>query len=175
MKRRNGGRGPRQQQKQEAPLTPALAAAVTEVLEAHRDTAGPLLPILHDLQDRLGHIPPETVPTIARALNLSRAEVHGTITFYHDFRQTPGGRHRLQLCQAEACQSMGARALAAEVSERLGCGLGETTADGAVTIEAVYCLGNCACSPAALLDGELHGRLTADRVTALVADAGSPA
>ena len=138
---------------------PQYQAVTREVLAAHRDEPGALLPILHDIQDRLGAVPPEVLALIAEDLCLSRAEVHGVVSFYHDFRASPPGRVHLKLCQAEACQSMGAKALTAELQEKLGLQLGETRADGSLTLEAVYCLGNCACAPSALLNGELHGRV----------------
>ncbi|WP_339409022.1 formate dehydrogenase subunit gamma [Pseudomonas sp. EA_35y_Pfl2_R5] len=139
-----------------------------EVLAAHRDEPGALLPILHDIQDRLGAVPPEVLPLIAEDLCLSRAEVHGVVSFYHDFRASPPGRVHLKLCQAEACQSMGAKALTHELQEKLGLQLGETRADGSLTLEAVYCLGNCACAPSALLNGELHGRVDAEDLLELL-------
>ncbi len=135
---------------------------------------GACIPILHALQDEFGHIPTEAVPLVADALNLSRAEVHGVVSFYHDFRASPPGRRVVKLCHAEACQSMGVEALAATLARELGIGFGETTADGAVTLETVYCLGNCACAPAALVDGELHGRLDAVRLRALIAGGAEP-
>ena len=131
---------------------------------------GPLLPILHEIQAEFGYVPQESLPVIARELNLSRAEVHGVVTFYHDYRDHPTGRHVLKLCRAEACQSMGGAAMAAGVLDRLGVDWHGTTADGAVTVEPVYCLGLCACGPAAMLDGQLMGRVDGDRlVTALEA------
>lgn len=150
---------------------PHDAAAVATVLERWSGTPGNLLPILHDIQAALGHVPPGAVPQIARALDCSRAEVHGVISFYHDFRSAPAGRHVLKVCQAESCQAMGSRALTARLEQVLGCRLGETSADGAITLEAVYCLGNCACSPALMLDGAVHGRVTAAHAERLVDDA----
>ncbi|MBK6460369.1 MAG: formate dehydrogenase subunit gamma [Myxococcales bacterium] len=131
-----------------------------------------LLPMLHAIHDRLGYLPPEATPRLARALNRSNAEVHGVITFYHDFRAAPPGRHVLKLCRAEACQAMGGAALEARAKRRLGVDYRETSADGAVTLEAVYCLGNCALSPAAMVDGRPVGRLTAARLDALLAELG---
>jgi formate dehydrogenase subunit gamma len=133
---------------------------------------GGLLSILHAIQDELGHVPPDAVPTIARALNLSRAEVHGVVSFYHHFRVEPPGRHVLQMCRAEACQSMGADRLADQARARLGIDFHQTTADANLTLEPVYCLGHCACSPAVVLDGEPHGRMTAERLEALIASVG---
>jgi formate dehydrogenase subunit gamma len=141
---------------------PWNAGRAAEIVAAHAATAGAMLPILHDLQHEFGCVPEEATPLIAQALNLTRAEVHGVITFYHDFRRTPPGRHVLRLCRAEACQAMGGAALAARLLARLGVEWGETTADGAWTVEPVYCLGLCACAPAALLDGAPLGRLDQD-------------
>jgi formate dehydrogenase subunit gamma len=149
-------------------LAPAQRAAVQLAIADCRELPGALLPLLHAIQHRLGHVPPAAVPLIADALNLSRAEVHGVISFYHHFRSAPPGRHVLQLCRAESCQAMGSAALEALVRQRLGVDYHTTSADGAVTLEPAYCLGNCALSPALLLDGELHGRLTAARVSALL-------
>lgn len=140
------------------------AALVAEL----RDLEGPLLPILHGIQDEFGYVPQESLPVIAEALNISRAEVHGVATFYHDYRARPAGRHVLKLCQAEACQSMGSDAIAAQVRQRLGIGFHETAQDGSVTLEPVYCLGLCACAPSAMLDGEVIGRLDADAIEEIV-------
>lgn len=129
---------------------------------------GPLLPIFHDVQDEFGYVPQESLPVIAEALGLSRAEVHGVMTFYHDYRNHPTGRHVLKICRAEACQSMGGDALAERVKKLLGIDFHETTLDGAVTLEPVYCLGLCSCAPAAMLDGEIHGRLDGAAIDQLV-------
>ena len=131
------------------PWSPQRAAAV---IAAHADLAGATLPILHALQATFGYVPEDTVPMIAEAMNLSRAEIHGVITFYHDFRRTPAGQHVVKLCRAEACQAVGAVALAEHVKRRLGIDWHETTPDGRVTLEPVFCLGLCACGPAALVD-----------------------
>ena len=130
---------------------------------------GALLPILHDLQEHFGYVDPDAVPLIAEALNLSRAEVHGVVTFYQDFRQAPPGRHVVRVCRAEACQSMGSERLAEHIKGRLGIDFHETTADGRFTLEPVFCLGDCACSPALMLDGKLHGRVDAARFDRLIA------
>ena len=140
----------------------------SEIIEAHREVEGAALPMLHALQAAFGFIPEDVVPMIAQALNLSRAEVHGIVTFYHDFRHHPPGRHVLKLCRAEACQSMGGDALAAHAQARLRAGWGESTSDGALTIEPVYCLGLCACAPTAMLDGKVVGRLDRARLDALL-------
>lgn len=146
-------------------------AAVDRAISEHQHRPGALLPLLHAVQEALGFIPPASVPSIARALNLSRAEVHGVISFYHDFRTHPSGRHLLRLCRAEACQSMGAEQLAQAVQRELGVQFGDTSADGEVTLEPVYCLGNCACAPAVMLDGQVYGRMSAPSVTALLRQA----
>lgn len=149
-------------------LGPAQTSAVQAALDAHRETPGALLPILHAVQDALGHIPPEAVPLIAQGLNLSRAEVHGVVSFYHYFRTQPAGKHIVYLCRAEACQAMGARELAAYARQSLGVDFHQTSADGSVTLEPVYCLGNCACAPSLLVDGQLHGRVDAAGFDALI-------
>lgn len=123
---------------------------------------GALLPILHALQEEFGYIDKAAIPLIADALNISKAEVHGVISFYHDFRHEPAGRHLLKMCRAEACQSMGCEPMIRHVEDRLGVKLGETTTDGAFTVEPVYCLGNCALSPAVMLDGKLYGRVSSE-------------
>ena len=143
----------------------------TEIIRQHADRPGATLPVLHALQETFGHVPEEAVPLVAHALNLSRAEVHGVVTLYHDFRRTPPGRHVLKLCRAEACQAMGSDDLAAHAERRLGVKLGATTPDGRVTVEAIYCLGLCACAPSAMLDGEVIGRLDATRLDALLTEA----
>jgi formate dehydrogenase subunit gamma len=132
---------------------------------------GALLPILHAIQDALGFVPAAAVPIIAGGLNLSRADVHGVISFYHYFRSSPPGRRTIYLCRAEACQSIGQRALEAHARQRLGVDFHQTTADGTFTLEPVYCLGNCACAPAMLVDGELHGRVTPARFDEITAAA----
>ena len=131
------------------------------LIAARAALPGAVLPILRALQEHFGYVDPAAVPLVAEALNLSRAEVHGVVTFYHDFRQTPPGRHVLRLCRAEACQSMGADRLAAHIKARLGIDFHQTSADGRVTLEPVFCLGDCACAPALMLDGKLHGRVDA--------------
>lgn len=135
-----------------------LSDQVAEIFEAHRGLEGPLLPILHAVQASFGHVPQGAIPQIAAALNLSKAEVHGVISFYHDFREAPAGRHVLKLCRAEACQAVGADAVAGKIKAALGIDWHETTPDGRVTLEPVFCLGLCACGPAAMVDGRLVGR-----------------
>lgn len=141
-----------------------------DIVSEMKSLEGPLLPILHEIQAAFGYVPQEALPIIARELNLSRAEVHGVVTFYHDYRDHPAGRHVLKLCRAEACQSMGGDRLAERVKSLLGIDFHQTTPDGAVTLEPVYCLGLCSAAPAAMLDGEVHGRLDADAVDGLVAE-----
>ena len=147
---------------------PADEARILAAVERHRHRDGPLIEVLHDVQADFGCIPSGAVPVIARALNLSRAEVHGVVTFYHHFRTKAPGRHVLQICRAESCQAAGGRAIESHAQKRLGIGFGETTPDGRVTLEAVYCLGLCACSPAAMLDDEVHGRVTPESLDALI-------
>lgn len=141
------------------------------ILEAFEGVEAPLLEILHAVQRELGSVPPDVQRQIADALNLSRAEVHGVVSFYHDFRTEPAGRHVLKMCRAEACQSMGGEGHARRAREVLGVEFGATTVDGAVTLESVYCLGFCACAPAAMLDGKPVGRLDESRLNALLAEA----
>ena len=141
------------------------------ILAAKSTLPGALLPILHDLQAAYGHVPDAAVPLVAEALNLSRAEVHGVLTFYHDFRRAPAGRHVLKLCRAEACQSMGHEALLTHVRTALGIDFHETTADGLVTLEPVFCLGLCACAPALTWDDAPHGRADTALVDELLASA----
>ena len=129
---------------------------------------GPLLEILHAVQNELGHVPDEAVPLIADALNLSRAEVHGVVSFYHHFRSSPPGRCLVLVCRAEACKAMNGDVLAQAARRRLGIEFGETTADGSASLESVYCLGNCACAPSVMIDGHLHGRCTAEDVGRLI-------
>ena len=147
-------------------------ATLAAILDKLKDTPGGLLPILHAVQDAFGFVPETAVPVIAKALNLSRADVHGVLSFYHYFRETPPGRHVIHLCRAEAGQSMGARRLEAHAKTRLGVDFHETSRDGGFTLEPVYCLGNCAASPAMMIDGTLYGRVTPERFDRVVADRG---
>lgn len=140
----------------------AINPKVQEVIASLQGKPGALLPILHGIQDQLGYIPAETVPAIADALNLSRAEVHGVISFYHYFRDTPPGKTTIQLCRAESCQAMGAKSLENHVKSRLGIDYHETTVDGAFSLEPVYCLGLCACSPSMQVGKDVYGRVSAD-------------
>jgi formate dehydrogenase subunit gamma len=145
-----------------------IASRATAIIDEMKALEGPLLPILHEIQEEFGHVPAETLPLIATALNISKAEVHGVVTFYHDYRNHPAGRHVLKVCRAEACQSMGGDAIAAQISQALGIGFHETAKDNSVTLEPVYCLGLCACAPVAMLDGEVIGRLDADKIEEIV-------
>ena len=145
---------------------------IINLLDQYRNTPGGLLPLLHAIQEQLGYIPPDQIPTIARAMNLSRAEVHGVISFYHDFRTEPPGRHTLQICRAEACQAMGSRELEDHAKRSLGIDFGGTSPDGAITLEPVYCLGNCACSPSVRIDDDVHARVDPARLDALLAEMG---
>lgn len=149
------------------------AGLVGRVLAQRAGEPGALLPILHDLQDALGHVPAGSVADIADALNLSRAEVHGVVTYYHHFRTEPAARHVVQICRAEACQAMGADALVAHAQRQLGCSLHGRSKDGEFTLEPVFCLGLCASSPAMMLDGQLHARMTPQAFDALLAEVGS--
>ena len=149
----------------EAPWDPALAA---QIIAAHTGKAGATLPMLHALQAAFGYVPRGCQAMIAEALNLSRAEIHGVVSFYHDFRAAPPGRHVLKICRAEACQAMGAVGLAERVLRQAGLAWGSTTEDGALTIEASYCLGLCACAPAGLLDGAPLGRLDEARLSGIL-------
>jgi formate dehydrogenase subunit gamma len=151
------------------------SAVVRGALARHAGEPGGLLPILHDVQDELGHIPRQVVPEIASALNLSRAEVHGVVTYYHHFRDQPAARHVIQICRAESCQAMGAEALLAHARRHLGCSAQGTSQDGAFTLEPTYCLGLCASSPALLFDDALHARVTPRVFDSLVARARSGA
>lgn len=142
------------------PIDDALRDAVLEVTTRLKDQPGALLPVLHGIQAAVGYVPEEAVPLIACEMNLSRADVHGVVSFYHFFRTRPAGKHVIYLCRAESCQAMGAAKLEQHVKHRLGVDFHETTADGAYTLEPVYCLGNCACSPAMMVDDALKGRMT---------------
>jgi formate dehydrogenase subunit gamma len=144
--------------------------AALSIVQQKKSLDGALMPILHALNDEFGYVDASVVPLIAEELNLSRAEVHGVLTFYHDFRKAPAGRHVIKICRAEACQSMAGRDLEAHVTRHLRVAMGETTPDKAFTVEAVYCLGLCACSPAMSIDGKLHGRVTPQRFDALIAE-----
>jgi len=147
----------------------SLREIVESTVDSHQGKIGALLPVLHSIQDTLGYIPPESVPMIAGAMNLSRAEISGVMSFYHDFRSEPAGEHILHLCRAEACQAMGSRELEEHARERLDIDYGETTTDGLFTLEPVYCLGNCACAPSLRINDDLHARMTAEIFDELIA------
>lgn len=151
-------------------LSGAQRDELSAIIARFETVEGATLPILHAIQSAFGFIPPAAVPIVAEKLNRSRAEIHGVVTFYHDFRSQPAGRHVLKLCRAEACQSMGAERVARLVEAGLGVTMGETTADGRVTLEPVYCLGLCAVAPAAMVDGRVVGRLDEAKAGALIAE-----
>jgi len=142
-----------------------------EIIAAHADQEGALLPVLHALQHAFGHVPDEAVRIVAGALNLSRAEVHGVVTFYHDFRREPSAERTLKLCRAEACQARGGDAIAAMAERKLGLKMGETAKDGSVALEPIYCLGLCASGPSAMLGERVVGRIDEKRLDALIAEA----
>ena len=156
-------------------LSPREATAAREIALRYGNRPDALLEILHDLQEHLGFIPEAALPALAKALNLSRAEVHGVVTFYHDYRREPAGRHVIKVCRAEACQAMGARELEAHAKKQLGIEFGETTADGNISLEPVYCLGNCACSPSVRINNDIYARVDAERFDDLMADISAPA
>jgi formate dehydrogenase subunit gamma len=147
-----------------------ITSRTAAIIQEMKSLEGPLLPILHGIQEEFGYVPQDALPVIAEALNISRAEVHGVVTFYHDYRSHPAGRHVLKVCQAEACQSMGSDAVAAKLKQLLGIGFHETMRDGSVTLEPVYCLGLCACAPAAMLDGRVIGRIDDEKLDEIVAE-----
>ena len=152
------------------PIDDKTRAAVLDVTARLKDQPGALLPVLHGVQAALGYVPEEAIPLIAREMNLSRADVHGVVTFYHFFRSHPAGKRTIYLCRAESCQAMGAAKLEQHIKQRLGVDFHETTTDGAWTLEPVYCLGNCACSPAMMVDDELKGRVTPERFDAWLSE-----
>jgi formate dehydrogenase subunit gamma len=143
---------------------------IEDILDAHDGMEGSLLPILHAIQAAFGHVPQDALPIIAKRLNQTRAEIHGVMSFYHDFREQPAGQHLLKLCRAEACQAMGADRVAAHAQKALGIDFHETTGDGKVTLEPIFCLGLCACAPAAMVDGRLVGRVDESAVDAILAE-----
>lgn len=145
-----------------------VSERVLAIVNELRALEGPLLPILHAVQEDFGHIPEHVLPVIARELNLSRAEVHGVVTFYHEFRAHPAGQHVVRICRAEACQSVGGRDIAEHACQTLGLDWHQTTPDGKITLEPVYCLGLCSTAPSAQIDGELHGRLDTETLSALI-------
>lgn len=152
------------------PASTEILATVAPIIARWKHEEGPLLPILNGILRELGYVPRKAIPTIADELNLSRADVYGVVSFYHDFREKAPGRHILKLCRAEACQSMGGDAMAEKLQNLLGIRFGETSADGAVTLEPVYCLGLCACAPSAMLNGEVIGRLDDAKAVEIIAE-----
>ena len=150
--------------------TVTLTSRIGEILNDHSGMESALLPILHAVQAEYGYIPQDALPQIAKALNISRAEVHGVMSFYHDFRETPAGRHVVKICRAEACQAMGGNDLADHARVKLGLDWHETSPDGAVTLDPIFCLGLCACAPAAMIDGKLLGRVDAAKFDAEIGD-----
>ena len=155
------------------PASKEVTDRTIAIAAQHLGLEGPLLPILHAVQEEFGHVPEEALPVIADQLNLSRAEVHGVVSFYHDFRREPAGRHVIKICRAEACQAAGGEASAEKLLSLLGLRMGETASDGSVTVEAVYCLGLCACAPAALADGKPIGRFDEKRAEKLAGQFGA--
>ncbi len=145
-----------------------VTSRVGEILTAHKGMEGSLLPILHAIQAEFGYVPQAALPVIAQDLNLSKAEVHGVMSFYHDFRENPAGQHVLKLCRAEACKSVGADRVAGHAQKALGIEWHETTRDGRITLEPVFCLGLCACAPAALVDGKLVGRVDEAKIDSIL-------
>jgi formate dehydrogenase subunit gamma len=137
-----------------------LEQVVTSIVTEHAGQIGALMPILHALQEHFGFVPEDAIPLLAMQLNLSRAEVHGVMHFYHDFRSQPAGKHLIQVCRAEACQAMGSQDLEKHIKGLLGIDFGQTTADGQFSLEPVYCLGNCACTPSLRIDDDIHARVT---------------
>jgi formate dehydrogenase subunit gamma len=154
-------------------MTPTLSAThsdtVRRIVTDLKGRPGPLLEVLHAIQAALGYVPEGAVSLVAQGLNISRAEVHGVVTFYHYFRRTPPGKHVVSLCRAESCQALGADALAEHAKRKLGVDFHETTVDGEFSLEPIYCLGNCACSPAAMVNNRLYGRLTPERFDEMLA------
>ena len=152
------------------PLASEHGEAVRRIVADLKGRPGPLIEVLHAIQAQLGYVPAAAVPLVASELNLSRAEVHGVVSFYHLFSSTPPGEHTLSVCRAESCQAVGGEALAVHARQRLGVDFHQTTSDGRFSLEPVYCLGNCACSPAVMIDGRLHGRVTPERLDALLSE-----
>jgi len=146
-------------------------ATILRIAQELKDKPGPLLMILHGVQDEVGYVPDAAIPLIADVLNVTRAEVHGVVTFYHDFRREPPGKHIIRICQAESCQAAGSEALTAFAKQRLGVDFHQTTKDKACTLEPVYCLGNCALSPSVMVDKEVFGRVSKERFDDIVAEA----
>lgn len=151
-----------------SPAAEPHSQTIREIAEGQVQRPGALLPVLHAIQDRLGYVPEGAVPIVAEVLNLSRADVHGVVSFYHLFRSDPPGARTLYVCRAEACQAMGARELERHAKDKLGVEFHQTTEDGRLSLEPIYCLGNCACSPAVMIDESVYGRVTPERLDALL-------
>jgi formate dehydrogenase subunit gamma len=149
-------------------LTQLEVDKITAHITAHKNVPGALMPLLHAIQDDIGYVPESVYPSISQALALSVAEVHGVVTFYHHFRTHPVGKHILQICRAESCQAMGSEQLEMDVKSQLGIEFHQTTSDGEITLLPVYCLGNCACSPAVMLNDDVYGRMNKDKVAQLI-------
>ena len=154
----------------EAVLNPKEYQAIERHIAAFQSLPGALLPLLHAIQDDIGYVPELSYPLISKALSLSVAEVHGVVTFYHHFRTHKPGRHILQICRAESCQSMGSEVLEAHIKKKLDLDFHETTSDGAITLEPIYCLGNCACSPSVMIDEEVFGRVDSQKIDQLISN-----
>lgn len=154
-------------------LEPWSEERTRQIVADRRALEGPLMPILHAHQEAFGCVPEDALPLIALELNLSRAEVHGVVSFYHDFRRVPAGKHVLKMCRAEACQATGCESLVTHAEDRLGIKCGSTSADGRVTLEPVYCLGLCATAPSAMIDGRVVGRLDAAKLDEILKEAGA--
>ena len=146
-------------------------AKIQGLIAQHKGLPGALLPLLHAIQDEIGYVPEESYLSISKALALSVAEVHGVVTFYHHFRSHPAGKHILQICRAESCQAMGSEKLEASIKAKLGIDYHQTTSDGAITLEPIYCLGNCACSPSVMMDDEVYGRVDSQKMAELISEA----
>lgn len=146
-------------------------AKIHGLIVQHIGLPGALLPLLHAIQDEIGYVPEESYLSISKALALSVAEVHGVVTFYHHFRSHPAGKHILQICRAESCQAMGSEKLEASIKAKLGIDYHQTTSDGAITLEPIYCLGNCACSPSVMMDDEVYGRVDSQKMAELISEA----
>jgi len=156
---------------QNSASSPAFAAKLQELIEQYQAMPGALLPLLHAIQDSIGYVPESSYQQIAKALSLSVAEVHGVVTFYHHFRTSPAGRHIVQICRAESCQAMGSEVLEAHAKKCLNLDYHQTTEDSAITLEPVYCLGNCALSPAVMIDDEVHGKVSPQDLEELISEA----
>ena len=152
-------------------ITPEVSATINALIAKHQNQPGALLPLLHAIQDTIGFVPEDAYLPISKALSLSVAEVHGVVTFYHHFRSHKPGRHIMQICRAESCQAMGSEALEAHAKKCLGIDYHQTTQDEAITLEPIYCLGNCALSPSVMVDDEVYGRVSAADLDALIAEA----